>query len=124
MLPSALAAACLLAAGAAAAQSPGEQGFIDNCAACHQKAGEGIPGAFPALAGDPLVLGDPTAVATTMLLGRGGMPAFKDGLSDAELADIATYVRGAWGNRAAPIPAVTFAQVRSGPPPQTRLQAH
>ena len=120
----ALAFASLAAAGAVQAQPTGEQLYNDNCAACHQKAGQGIPGAFPALAGDKVVLGDSKVVTFVVLTGRGGMPAFKDSLGDADLATIMTYVRSAWGNKAKPIAAGDFAQARTGPPPSTRLQAH
>ena len=124
-----LAAAAAMMAGAAMAQTApvqtGEQLFIDNCSACHQKTGLGIPGAFPALAGDKFVVGDPVLVAGTVLYGRGGMPAFKDSLPDTVLADIVTYVRASWGNKAKPIAADVFAKVRTGgPPPPPKLQAH
>lgn len=120
----ALALAASLTAGAAAAAPTGEQLYNDNCAACHQKQGQGIPGAFPALKGDKIVLGDARVLAFVVLTGRGGMPAFKDSLSDGELATIVTYVRSAWGNKAKPVAAAAFAKARTGPPPSTRLQAH
>jgi mono/diheme cytochrome c family protein len=113
-----------LVAGAAQALAPGEQLYNDNCAACHRKAGQGVPGAFPALKADKVALGDPKAAALILLTGKGGMPAFKDSLSDAELASIMTYVRASWGNKAKPIPAAVFARARTGPPPSARLQAH
>jgi mono/diheme cytochrome c family protein len=120
----ALAIAGMLGVQSAAAQPTGEQLYNDNCAACHQKAGQGIPGAFPALKGDKIALGDEKAVAFLLLTGRGGMPAFKDSLSDAELATIMTYVRAAWGNKGKAITPAIFAKARTGPPPSTRLQAH
>ena len=107
-------------AGAALAPSgsrPGVDGaelFAANCAACHQPMGEGIEGAFPKLAGSAFVTGDPKAVATTLLNGRGGMPAFRDDLKDDQLAAVATYVRGSWGNSAAPITTAEFAALRNG----------
>jgi len=111
-------------AGSARAQATGEQLYNDNCSACHQTTGQGVPGAFPALAGDKVALGDPKVVAFVVLTGRGGMPAFKDSLNDADLATIMTYVRSAWGNRAEPIAEAEFAKARTGPPPSARLQAH
>lgn len=107
-------------AGAAQAPSgtqPGVDGaalFETNCAACHQPKGEGIEGAFPALAGNPFVKGDGNAVAATVLNGRGGMPAFRDDLKDDQLAAVVSYVRGSWGNAATPIAAETVAALRSG----------
>ncbi len=81
----------------------GQRGFLENCSACHQKDGRGVPGAFPALAGSKVVRGDPKEPLGRILNGRGGMPAFEGELSDPEIASILTYVRGAWGNKAGPI---------------------
>ena len=107
---------------AGAAQAPsgtqaGEDGaalFEANCAACHQPKGEGIAGAFPALAGNTFVTGDPRPVVLTLLNGRGGMPAFKDDLKDEQLAAIVSFVRASWGNKAPPITAAEFAAGRAG----------
>lgn len=88
--------------------------FAANCAACHQPEGQGIPGAFPALAGDKFVVGDPKPVVLTLLNGRGGMPTFRDDLKDDQLAAIISYVRASWGNAAAPIDAASFASLRAG----------
>jgi cytochrome c6 len=55
--------------------------FAKNCAACHQANGKGIPGAFPALAGNAFVQGAPADVATVLLKGRGGMPDFSGSLT-------------------------------------------
>ncbi|QJU58942.1 cytochrome c [Sphingomonas sp. AP4-R1] len=102
-----------LAAPALAAPD-GKALFAGNCAACHQAAGEGIPGAFPALAKNKFVVGDPKLVAATVLNGRGGMPSFRDSLKDDELGAILSFVRTSWSNKAPPIPAATFAAVRTG----------
>ena len=107
-------------AGAAQAPSgpqPGAAGaelFAANCAACHQPNGEGIAGAFPALAGNTFVVGDPRAVALTLLNGRGGMPSFRDDLDDAQLSAVSSFVRASWGNKAPPITAQEFAALRNG----------
>ena len=45
----------------------GKSLFAKNCAACHQPTGKGIPGAFPALAGNSFVQGAPSDVATVLL---------------------------------------------------------
>lgn len=97
--------AALLAAGpvraqAAAAPMDGKTLFAKNCAVCHQAAGQGIPGAFPALAGDAFVKGPPADVATVLLKGRGGMPDFSGSLDDGEIAAVLTFVRSSWGNAA------------------------
>ena len=101
-------------AAPALAAPDGKALFAANCAACHQPEGQGITGAFPALANNKFVVGDPKAVAATLLNGRGGMPAFRDSLNDDELAATLSFVRANWGNKATAIPAQTFATVRTG----------
>jgi len=81
----------------------GKSLFAKNCAACHQADGRGIPGAFPALVASPVVTGAPPDAAEVLLKGRGGMPAFSGSLDDVEIAEVLTYARASWGNRAAPI---------------------
>lgn len=93
-------AVSLGAASCAIAAETGQSLYNDNCAACHQKTGVGIKGAFPALAGDKVVQSPPAVAATIVLNGRGGMPAFKSDLTDAQLAALMTYVRTSWGNKA------------------------
>jgi len=111
----ALATLALLSAGPAAAAAPdGKALFAANCSACHQAQGQGITGAFPALAKNKFVVGDPKAVAATVLNGRGGMPAFRDSLTDDQLSAILTFVRSSWGNKAPAIPPATFAAIRTG----------
>ncbi|PHV05671.1 cytochrome C [Janthinobacterium sp. BJB412] len=106
-----LAAGCAGAAGAAAqaaAPTPppaadGKALFMKNCAACHQASGRGIPGAFPALAGNAFVQGRAGEVAAVLLKGRGGMPDFSDSLSDRDIAAVLSFVRSNWGNAGAPL---------------------
>ena len=120
-------AGLLLAGPVQAAELAGEGLFIANCSACHQRNGQGIPQAFPALAGDALVQDDPRRIAAVLLNGRGGMPAFKTQLTDEQIAAVASYVRGAWGNRAEPVPASLVAAARTGAAASAAdrsLQAH
>ena len=44
----------------------GETVYQANCAACHGPTGAGIPGAFPAMTGSPVVLGDIAMAAETV----------------------------------------------------------
>jgi mono/diheme cytochrome c family protein len=74
----------------------GQQIFNDNCAACHQSEGQGIPPQFPALAGNQN-LEDITLIVETVHQGRGIMPPFEQFTSD-ELAAVATFIRNSWGN--------------------------
>ena len=100
----AMAMAMLAAAPAGAQEAPaamdGKALFLKHCAACHQASGKGIPGAFPALAGNSFVQGKATDPAAVLLKGRGGMPDFSDSLSDRDIATVLSYVRNAWGNHA------------------------
>jgi len=110
----------LSVAGACAAQAAKGQAadgatlFKQNCSACHQAAGQGIPRSFPALAGNAFVQGDPKAVAFVLLNGRGGMPSFREDLSNDQIARVLTFVRSAWGNRAPPVTAAIVARAQGG----------
>jgi mono/diheme cytochrome c family protein len=102
-----------------------ELAFQRNCASCHQANGQGVPGAFPPLAGSPWVTNDPETPIRVILLGlsgpitvkgatyQGAMPAFKDTLSDADIALAATHARTRFGNTASPITAEDVAKVRA-----------
>ena len=106
--PMVVLAAITIAAILAAVSTPshaqeamdGKALFLKNCAACHQVSGKGIPGAFPALAGNKFVQGKAADPASVLLKGRGGMPDFSDSLSDRDIATVLSYVRSAWGNQA------------------------
>ncbi len=82
--------------------------YQDHCASCHQNDGRGIPGTVPALkANDVVNAAEPSNVIMAMLEGVppqgpwGAMGSFADVLTDEQIADIANYVRTAWGNEAA-----------------------
>lgn len=77
----------------------GETVYRANCVACHQANGQGLPGAFPALAGSQVVLGPMQEQVDVVLHGRPGtaMASFAH-LNDVELAAVNTYVRQAWAN--------------------------
>ncbi|MEZ8013718.1 cytochrome c oxidase subunit II, partial [Vibrio sp. FF59] len=78
----------------------GEEVYKTRCAVCHQVNGEGIPGAFPAIKGSPIALGDVDVHIDTIVYGRGGtaMQAFDNQLTEKEIAAVVTYQRNAWGN--------------------------
>lgn len=90
----------------------GAQLYTLNCAPCHGLEGQGLPGVYPAFAGNAFVTGDPVTVARVPLNGRGGMPTFREVLSDVELAAILSYIRNSWGNEADPVTPELVAQVR------------
>ncbi|WP_448547303.1 cytochrome c oxidase subunit II [Thalassotalea fusca] len=79
----------------------GEQVYNGKCLACHQANGAGLPPAFPALKGSPMVLGDVSAHIDMVLNGSQKNPAmtpFKDQLTKTEIAAVVTFERNAWGN--------------------------
>jgi mono/diheme cytochrome c family protein len=89
----------------------GPQLYATNCSACHGASGAGVPGAFPALAGDPVVTAkDPRTQIGVLIHGLHGntiagkayssqMPAFAQ-LSDNDIAAIIDHERTSWGNNA------------------------
>ena len=102
----------------------GESLFIQNCAACHQPGGTGVPGAYPALMGSPVVAGDADTVIKVILAGpakvlpadrpkySGQMPPIT-WLSDANIAALVTYIRTKFGNGAAPVDAAQVSKVKA-----------
>jgi mono/diheme cytochrome c family protein len=107
----------------AQALSPGARLYMQNCIACHQRDGEGVPGVQPALAGTPVTLGDPEQLLAWVMYGvrpetlpkgeyRGVMPQFAY-LSDADLATLATHVRTSFGNSASAVGPDLVASVRA-----------
>lgn len=102
----------------AAALQLGERLYIDHCADCHGKSGEGVGDDGPALAGNRAVaLPSPVNVLRIVLGGgfgpatRGqprpaGMPPFATLLSDDELAAVVTFVRWRHGAQASAVGAL------------------
>jgi cytochrome c oxidase cbb3-type subunit 2 len=105
-----------------AADGSGSGVYESRCGACHQPNGQGVPGTFPPLAGDSVVLEtDPTRHVEIVLFGLTGqtiggrtyaspMPAWAEQLTDAEIAAVVNHERTSWGNAA---PTVTTAQVQA-----------
>ena len=80
----------------------GEVVYNKVCVACHQPNGQGLPPMFPALKGTDIavkrdMIGDHIDI---ILYGKKGtaMQAFKDQLSEVDIAAVTTYERNAWGN--------------------------
>ena len=78
----------------------GEKVYAQNCAACHQATGLGVPPTFPALSGSKVVNGPKQNQIALVLNGKPGtaMAAFGR-LSDADLAAVITYTRNNWDNK-------------------------
>jgi cytochrome c oxidase subunit 2 len=88
----------------------GKEVYEKQCVACHQASGQGLPPAFPALAGSkivntPLLDMNGKIVKDShvdrVMNGKPGtaMQAFRNTLSDIELASVITYERNSFGNR-------------------------
>jgi len=89
--------------------------YTSHCADCHGHQGQGITGAYPALAGNRAVfLADASNLIQTTLHGGFapvtlarpkpyGMPPFMLTLGDSDIALVLSYIRQAWGNQATPV---------------------
>ena len=85
------------------AMAQGEKVYLGHCAACHQPAGTGLPGIFPAL-NDSKVTTQAEHRAQHLdivLHGKSGtaMQPFGKQLTAQELAAVITYERNAWDNK-------------------------
>jgi mono/diheme cytochrome c family protein len=86
--------------------------YLNDCSSCHQADGQGVSGAFPPLAGNAVVTGNPVAVIAIVKNGLEGrvtvnklaysgiMPSWKGQISDDQLAAVISYIRSAWNNHA------------------------
>jgi cytochrome c oxidase subunit 2 len=88
----------------------GARVYQANCQPCHQANGQGVKGAFPALAGSKVVA-DTHEQINILLNGRNAMPAWRT-LSDVELAAVATYTKNAFGNKAGEVQPAEFKAAR------------
>jgi cytochrome c oxidase subunit 2 len=82
-------------------KTQGEKVYTNSCVACHQANGQGVPGAFPALAHGPITTGPIAGHVDIVMNGskkNPAMAAWKGQLSDLELAAVITYERNAFGN--------------------------
>ena len=80
----------------------GEEVYNKVCAACHQPNGEGLPPMFPALKNSPVAIERDQITKHIDVVVNGvkgsAMQAFKDQLSEVDIAAVITYERNAWGN--------------------------
>ena len=115
----------LAAAELSPAAANGARVYAKVCLVCHQATGAGLPKVFPPLIGSDWVAGDPEILAKIVLHGLTG-PITVSGkkftsamggqvglLTDEEIADVLTYVRSSWGNKATPITADVVTKVRT-----------
>ncbi|MBK8093914.1 MAG: c-type cytochrome [Verrucomicrobiaceae bacterium] len=88
-----------------------------HCMTCHRGDGNGLPPAFPSIAASPWVTDDDERLIKIVLFGLMGpievkgkrfdgqvpMTPFGGMLKDEEVANVLTFVRNSFGNKAAPI---------------------
>ncbi|MDP3911442.1 MAG: copper-containing nitrite reductase [Gemmatimonadales bacterium] len=112
----------------------GQRVYTQNCAACHQIDGRGIPGAFPPLARSDYLNADARRAIGVILNGLSGpitvngeryssvMPALS--LSDEAVANVLTYVYSQWGNAGRVVTPDMVAPVRAAAPRPAPAAAH
>jgi len=114
--------------------SQGESVYKTVCIACHQPTGQGLPGAFPPLAGSEWVLAKaPDHLIRIVLHGLEGavtvkgvtynaapMPGQKEALSDEQIAAVLTYIRQSWGNDAGEVTVERVRELRAQYPARNK----
>lgn len=104
-------------------KSPGQLVYEQNCLTCHQANGSGVPNLNPPLRETDWVLGDKNRLVNVLLKGLQGqeiegdvydnaMPAH-DFLTDDQIADVLTYIRSSFGNKASAVTPDEVKAVRS-----------
>ncbi len=95
--------------------------YVDSCASCHRTDGKGYAHFFPELRGNPVLMGEnPISLIHIVLMGQTlpgipaapssiTMPPFGWRLDDQQVAEVVTFIRSSWGNKA---PAVSADDVR------------
>jgi mono/diheme cytochrome c family protein len=99
--------------------------YEQHCAGCHGINGDGVPKAYPALAGNRAVTMPQTANLVQIVLHGGyapatqgnprpfGMPPFVLVLTDAEIAAVLTHLRQSWGNKAGSVTTLEVNRIRA-----------
>jgi mono/diheme cytochrome c family protein len=90
----------------------GSRIYLDNCNACHRSDGSGVIRTFPNLINNEAVNAENPISLIHIVLEGGAMPSTQTSptafampplgwrLSDTEIADVLSFVRGNWGNHA------------------------
>jgi mono/diheme cytochrome c family protein len=112
--------------GAAAAAAQGKKVYEQVCGICHGVDGLGKPGQAPPLANSEWVIAPGhNRLAHIPLMGLSGpiqvagkdwnmgMAAMGAALSDENLADVLTYIRSSWGNKAGEVTADDIKSIRA-----------
>jgi mono/diheme cytochrome c family protein len=102
----------------------GKKVYDMYCQACHQADGNGVPRLNPPLAGTVYVTGSKTRLIDIVLKGLSdpleingeeynNPMAAHDFLTDQQIADVLTYIRNSFGNKAGAINAVEVKKQRA-----------
>ncbi|NNB71443.1 c-type cytochrome [Pseudomonas fluorescens] len=103
---------------------PGAHTYATRCASCHGLDGKGQPEWMPPLAGATSALAKESASAINITLNGSQrvvaagvpdayrMPAFREQLSDQEIAQVLSYVRSTWGNHGGAVDAQAVGKLR------------
>ena len=103
---------------------PGEIVYKKYCISCHQADGGGVPNMSPPLIQTSFVLGEKERLIKIVLNGlknvdindesyNNPMPALGSVLKDKQIADVLTFVRNSFGNKAAAVSAGDVKKVRT-----------
>ena len=123
--PPASAASAASAPAAVRVNTRGRELYELHCAQCHGIEGQGVPGAYPALAKNRAVTMDPPAnLVRAVLLGGYapatagnprpyGMPPFATVLDENDVAEVLTYVRTHFGNEGTAVTALEVHRYRT-----------
>ncbi|TKR30857.1 cytochrome c [Luteimonas gilva] len=102
--------------------------YLELCAGCHGRDGQGVPHVAPALHGNSSVRdANPHNLIVTILDGlpehdlpglerMQDMPGFADDLNDADVAALATWLRGRHGGQMQEVSAAAIAELRNRQP--------
>ncbi|MBI6954376.1 c-type cytochrome [Pseudomonas sp. CCOS 191] len=111
-------------ATAAAPDAPGAHTYATRCASCHGADGKGQAEWMPPLAGATSMLAAENASAINITLNGSQrivaagvpdayrMPAFREQLSDREIAEVLSFARSAWGNQGGAVQAKAVGELR------------
>lgn len=117
----------------ARADAPGAHTYATRCASCHGLDGKGQPDWMPPLAGATSALATETASAINITLNGAQrvvaagvpdayrMPAFREQLSDQDIAEVLTYVRSTWGNHGSKVEAKDVGKLREHTDPASSM---
>jgi mono/diheme cytochrome c family protein len=114
-------------AEAVAFLAAGARLYERHCVDCHGASGNGLPPAYPPLAGNRALTMDSAANPIRIVINGGfapgtagnprpySMPPFGHLLNDTEVAQVVSYLRSTWGNNAPPVNGAEVNRYRAVP---------